>query len=76
MGIRDPHEINGIVEDVNKNDFTVACTKVFEITHKQQMERSSKPENLHITHPNLYFDRSRQLEKNESKPAASSNSQP
>ncbi|GEQ72204.1 hypothetical protein JCM33374_g5891 [Metschnikowia sp. JCM 33374] len=75
MGIKDPHEINGIMDDVSKNDFTVACTKVFEITHKQQMERSSKPENLHITHPNLYFDRSRQLERNESKPASTGSSQ-
>lgn len=74
MGIRDPHDINGIVEDVNKNDFTVACTKVFEITHKLQMEKAAKPENLHITHPNLYFDRSRQLEKNENKPAPASSS--
>lgn len=68
MGIKDQHDINGIVEDVNRNEYTIACTKVFEITHKQQMERSTKPENLHITHPNLYFDRSRQLERNEAKP--------
>lgn len=69
MGITDQHLINGIVEDVNKQDYTVACTRVFEITHKLQMERAAKPENLHITHPNLYFDRSRQLEKSD-KPAA------
>lgn len=62
MGIRDQHDINGIIEDVNKNDYTVACTRVFEITHKQAMEQAARPENLHITHPNLYFDRSRQLE--------------
>lgn len=68
MGITDQHDINGIVEDVNKHDYTVACTRVFELTHKLQMERAARPENLHITHPNLYFDRSRQLEKND-KPA-------
>lgn len=67
MGIRDQHEINGIVEDVQKNNYTLACTRVFETTHKQQMEKSAKAENLHITHPNLYFDRSRQLERNASK---------
>lgn len=72
MGISDQHDINGIVEDVNKHDYTVACTRVFELTHKQQMERASKPENLHITHPNLYFDRSRQLDKND-KPTAVAN---
>lgn len=72
MGISDQHEINGIVEDVNKHDYTLACTRVFELTHKQQMERATKPENLHITHPNLYFDRSRQLDKND-KPTAVAN---
>lgn len=66
MGIKDQHDVNGIIEDINKHDYTVACTRVFEITHKLQMD-ASKPENLHITHPNLYFDRSRQLEKNEAK---------
>ncbi|OBA24192.1 hypothetical protein METBIDRAFT_37309 [Metschnikowia bicuspidata var. bicuspidata NRRL YB-4993] len=70
LGITDQHDINNILEDVNKNSFTVACTKVFEITHKLQMARAAKPENLHITHPNLYFDRSRQLEKNETKAKA------
>ncbi|KAM3124659.1 hypothetical protein CJJ07_001384 [Candidozyma auris] len=65
MGIQDQHDINGIVEDVNKNDYTVACTRVFEITHKQQLQ--GKNENLHINHPNLYFDRSRQLERNDTK---------
>lgn len=68
MGIKDQHDINGIVEDVNKNDYTVACTRVFEITHKRQLQ--GKNENLHINHPNLYFDRSRQLERNEANGAA------
>lgn len=62
MGVSDPHDVNGVMEDVQKHDYTLACTRVFEITHKAQM---TKPENLHITHPNLYFDRSRQLEKSE-----------
>lgn len=70
MGIKDQHDINGIIEDINKHDYTVACTRVFEITHKLQMD-ASKPENLHITHPNLFFDRSRQLERNEAKAVAS-----
>ncbi|WPK27522.1 hypothetical protein PUMCH_004913 [Australozyma saopauloensis] len=70
MGIKDQHDINGIIEDINKHDYTVACTRVFELRHKQQMD-ASKPENLHITHPNLYFDRSRQLERNETKAVAS-----
>lgn len=72
MDIKDQHDINGIVEDINKHDYTVACTRVFEITHKLQMD-TSKPENLHITHPNLYFDRSRQLEKNQTKAVSAKN---
>lgn len=68
MGINNNQDINGIIEDVGKNDYTIACTKVFELTHKQQLEKSSnQAENLHINHPNLYFDRSRQLEKAELK---------
>lgn len=68
MGISDQQEINGIIDNVNKQDFTIACTKVFELTHKSQLSKNSnKSENLHINHPNLYFDRSRQLDKAESK---------
>lgn len=62
MGVSDPHDVNGVLEDVQKHDYTVACTRVFEISHRAKMTR---PENLHITHPNLYFDRSRQLDKAE-----------
>lgn len=69
MGISDQHDINGIVEDVNKHDYTLACTRVFEITHKHKLN-SAKPENLHINHPNLFFDRSRQLERNDKPTAA------
>lgn len=72
MGIKDQHDINGIIEDISKRDYTVACTRVFEVTHKLQMD-ASKPENLHITHPNLYFDRSRQLERNQTKAIAGKN---
>lgn len=66
MGIEDQQSINGIVDDVNRNEYTVACTRVFELTHKTQLAKgANKAENLHITHPNLYFDRSRQLERGE-----------
>lgn len=60
MGITDQKDLNGIVDDVNQNNYTIACTRVFELTHKHQLKGN---ENLHITHPNLYFERSRQLEK-------------
>jgi DNA primase large subunit len=48
-------DMKGVLNDVERKDYTVACTRVFEITHNVQAE--------HIGHPNLYFDRSRQLER-------------
>ncbi|EGV65386.1 DNA primase subunit pri2 [Yamadazyma tenuis] len=63
MGITEQSDLNVIIDDVNKNSYTVACTRVFELTHKKQLKPN---ENLHINHPNLYFDRSRQLEKAQS----------
>lgn len=64
MGIVDQHEINGVIDDVTKNDYTIACTRVFELTHKKELGLRGDA-NLHINHPNLYFERSRQLEKAE-----------
>lgn len=67
MGITDLHDINGVMDDVSKRDYTVACTRVFELTHKKQLKSNKNDEGMHINHPNLYFDRSRQLERNEGK---------
>lgn len=64
MGITSQQDLNEIIDDVNKNNYTIACTRVFEISHKHQLKGN---ENLHISHPNLYFDRSRQLEKAQEK---------
>ena len=63
MGISDQQELNGVVDDVSRHDYTVACTRVFELTHKKELEKVKGSEGMHINHPNLYFDRSRQLEK-------------
>lgn len=65
LGITDQLEINTIIDDVGKNDYTVACTRVFEATHKAELEKSKSKSSggMHINHPNLYFDRSRQLER-------------
>ncbi|RLV90277.1 DNA primase large subunit [Spathaspora sp. JA1] len=66
LGITDQQELNSIMDDVNKRDYTIACTRVFEFTHKKQLATAgTKMEGLHINHPNLYFDRSRQLAKTE-----------
>lgn len=72
MGINDQQDINGVIDDVSRNDYTVACTRVFEMTHKNQLDKSNKAtEGMHINHPNLYFDRSRQLDRLDSKTSQS-----
>ena len=63
MGITDKQELNTIIDDVGRKDYTIACTRVFELTHKSELAKKPNSEALHINHPNLYFDRSRQLEK-------------
>lgn len=68
MGINDQQEVNGVLDHVTKTEYTTACTRVFEITHKKQLANSkSNAEGFHISHPNLYFDRLRQLERAEAK---------
>ncbi|KAK6461884.1 eukaryotic and archaeal DNA primase, large subunit-domain-containing protein [Scheffersomyces coipomensis] len=65
LGIEDQHQINEIMDDVDKRDYSIACTRVFELTHQKELKASSGAvaESMHINHPNLYFDRSRQLER-------------
>lgn len=51
-------EVRSVADMVDGNgrgpeDWTAACTRVFELTHPGTQEE-------HIDHPNLYFDRSRQ----------------
>ena len=74
MGITDQQDLNTIIDDVNKHDYTIACTRVFELTHEKQLKKIKEKNNnnninsmMHINHPNLYFDRSRQLERSENK---------
>ncbi|CCE72789.1 Piso0_000383 [Millerozyma farinosa CBS 7064] len=68
LGFTDQVDLNNVIDDVGRNDYTVACTRVFEITHKKQLDRNkASAEALHISHPNLYFDRSRQLARLDSK---------
>ncbi|ODV78218.1 DNA primase, large subunit [Suhomyces tanzawaensis NRRL Y-17324] len=63
LGITDQHEINGVIDQVANNEYTHACTRVFELTHKNELKGTKAEEEMHISHPNLYFDRSRQLER-------------
>lgn len=59
-----PTQVNSVLESCQKNEFTIACTKVYEGTHGHTgMEIDDQ---THITHPNLYFERSRQWQKKNS----------
>lgn len=50
-------QINSVVESCQQQDYTIACTKVFEAVHK-----GTAVSELQIVHPNQYFERSRQCE--------------
>lgn len=56
MGITDKQELAKIRSNVEKHHYHVACTRVYELTHKQDKLGES------ITYPNQYFDRSYALE--------------
>lgn len=64
LGITDKHDVTAVLDDVGQNNYNIACTRVFELTHKKDGGAT------HINHPNLYFDRSRQLERAEGKAKA------
>lgn len=64
--------ISGVLDSCQRNEFTIACTKVFEATHIDNENNGNKngdgiDETTHISHPNLYFDRSRQWQKKHGK---------
>ncbi|KAI5965900.1 PRI2 [Candida pseudojiufengensis] len=63
MGIKNQQDLNAIMDDVSNRDYTVACTRVFELTHQKVKSANPNAPQEHISHPNLYFDRSRQLER-------------
>ncbi|EDO16807.1 hypothetical protein Kpol_1056p7 [Vanderwaltozyma polyspora DSM 70294] len=65
------HAITSVLDSCKKNEYTFACTKVFEETHPGIENQSNASENTdassHIAHPNLYFDRARQWQKKHKK---------
>lgn len=67
MGVRDASTLRSVKEDVRTKQYHVACTRVFEITHKSLHGVKSLIGTgvgmESITHPNLYFDRSIQMAK-------------
>ncbi|SSD58344.1 related to DNA primase large subunit [Saccharomycodes ludwigii] len=67
------HEINSILDSCKNHEYTIACTKYYEINKKAIVHgdssgiSSSSMEGEHITHPNLYFERIRMLQTQEKK---------
>ena len=51
-----------ILDSVKSSHYHVACTRVFEITHKLK-KGEGLGENESVSHPNKYMDRSRELER-------------
>lgn len=54
MGITDKQELTTIKNNVDSHHYHVACTRVYELTHRQ--DKTVYVDS--ITHPNQYFDRS------------------
>jgi DNA primase large subunit len=54
-----------IMEAVKSQHYHVACTRLFELTHRDQGVKKGDgigPGGESVSHPNLYTERSRQLE--------------
>ncbi|CAI4938200.1 ATV_HP_G0114700.mRNA.1.CDS.1 [Saccharomyces cerevisiae] len=60
-------QIISVLDSCQKGEYTIACTKVFEMTHNSASADLKIGEQTHIAHPNLYFERSRQLQKKQQK---------
>lgn len=60
-------QIISVLDSCQKGEYTIACTKVFEMTHNSASADLEIGEQTHIAHPNLYFERSRQLQKKQQK---------
>ncbi|KAK9322697.1 eukaryotic and archaeal DNA primase, large subunit-domain-containing protein [Lipomyces orientalis] len=66
LGVSDQGVLRGVRDDVRNKQYHVACTRVFEATHKAVGAKSTVGVGVGmetVTHPNLYFDRSMQFAK-------------
>ena len=63
-GVSDKEVLRGVREDVGKMRYHIACNRVFEATHKNEIKKvkedgSGRQTDLDtIVHPNTYFKRS------------------
>jgi len=64
VGVQDPAVLRGVREDKDKTKYHLACNRVFEYAHKQEIKRAKEVEGWGasqletIIHPNEYFKRS------------------
>ncbi|KAK9318266.1 eukaryotic and archaeal DNA primase, large subunit-domain-containing protein [Lipomyces starkeyi] len=64
LGVSDQGVLRGVREDVRNKQYHIACTRVFEATHKAAGVSSPVGVGVgmeSVTHPNFYFDRSIQF---------------
>lgn len=57
-----PAQVTSVLDSVQRTEYTIACTKVFEMTHGGAANVEVNDQ-THIAHPNLYYERSRQFQK-------------
>lgn len=67
MGLEDDTRLGEVLDLSEKSEYQTACTKVFEILHRDSadecLKKGVKVDESSIIHPNQYFDRSRYLDK-------------
>ncbi|KAF8541477.1 eukaryotic and archaeal DNA primase, large subunit-domain-containing protein [Trichophaea hybrida] len=68
MDITDPAVLRGVKQDVEATKYHMACNRVFEYAHKEELKREKEKERsgpapvfVTMTHPNEYFVRSWEL---------------
>lgn len=60
---RSSPEMKDIMDSVKSSHYHIACTRVFEVTHKLKKGEGLGKDAESVSHPNKYTDRSRELEK-------------
>lgn len=68
-GINDKDVLRGVAEDISRQRYHIACNRVFEHAHKNEIKQGKESGNWTaadldvIVHPNTYFKRSYMLKK-------------
>jgi DNA primase large subunit len=60
---RSSPEMREIMDSVKASHYHVACTRVFEVTHKLKKGEGLGKDGESVSHPNKYADRSREMER-------------